>query len=159
MVGFDQFFAIHSTKEDAIKSCIALEAMRRAEKDWHRLPTYQKNSARFTVFEASQKEAVLKVVGDISKVLYAQLEEEDIFSRRFSETEYSIGLGALGESVKDCIHILGEMITIGGTMVWLPTDGNDTSLTIRQLVVPLSVSRIFRTLYLNEARDRYRWGM
>ena len=126
MAGFDQLFSIHSTKEDAIKSCITLEAMRRSKVDWDRLPTYQKSGARFTVFEASQKEAVLKVVGDISRVLYARLEEEDIFSRRFSETEYSIGLGALGESVKDCIHFLGEMITIGGTMVWLPTDGNDT---------------------------------
>jgi len=124
--GFDQVFSIHSTKEDAIKSCGALEAIRRSEEDWKSLPTYQKRGARFTVFEATQKEAAVKVVGDISKVLYAQLEEEDILSRRFSETEYSIGLGALGEGVKDCINILGEMITIGGTMVWLPTDGNDT---------------------------------
>ncbi len=126
MAGFDQLFSIYSTKEAAIKVCIALEAMRRAEKDWDRLPTYQKNGARLTVFESSPKEAALKVVGDISKVLYARLGEEDIFARRFSETEYSIGLGALGENVRDCIQVLGEMITIGGTMVWLPTDGNDT---------------------------------
>jgi anti-anti-sigma factor len=126
MAGFAQVFSIYSTREDAIKSCIALEAMRRAEKDWHRLPRYQKSKAKFTVFELSPEEAVLKVVGNISKVLYARLEERDIFLRRFSETEYSIGLGALGESVQDCLCILGEMITIGGTMVWLPTDGNDT---------------------------------
>jgi anti-anti-sigma factor len=126
MSGFDQLFFICSTKQDAITSWIAVEAMRQAERDWHRLPAYRRRGAQFTIFEASGKEAVLNVVGDISKVLYAQLEEKDIFSRRFSETEYSIGLGALGESVEDCIHILGEMITIGGTMVWLPTDGNDT---------------------------------
>jgi hypothetical protein len=30
------------------------------------------------------------------------------------------------EDVKDYRGIMGEMITIGGTMVWLPTDGNDT---------------------------------
>lgn len=59
-------------------------------------------------------------------MLYARLGEEDIRSRRFSKTEYSIGLGALGMSVNDCMPFLGEMITIGGTMVWLPTDGNDT---------------------------------
>lgn len=126
MAGFAQVFSIYSTREDAIKSCVALEAMRRAEKDWHRLPTYQKSGARLMVFESSPEEAVLKVVGNISKVLYARLTEGDVFLRRFSETEYSIGLGALGQSVQDCIHILGEMITIGGTMVWLPTDGNDT---------------------------------
>jgi anti-anti-sigma factor len=126
MAGFAQVFSIYSTREDVIKSCVALEAMRRAEKDWHRLPTYQKSGARFTVFESSPEEAVLKVVGNISNVLYARLTEGDIFLRRFSEAEYSIGLGALGGSVQDCIHILGEMITVGGTMVWLPTDGNDT---------------------------------
>ncbi len=124
--GFDQLLPIYSAREGAIKSCTALDMMRQAEKDWDRLPTYQKNGARFRVFELSSEEAVLKVVGDISNTLYARLEERDIFLRRFSETEYSIGLGALGESVKDCIHILGEMITIGGTMVCLPTDGNDT---------------------------------
>ncbi len=126
MAGFDQFFSIYSSKEDAIKSCITLEAMRRSKVDWDRLPRYNKFGARFRVFEASQKEAVLKVAGEISKVLYARLGEEDILSRRFSKTEYSIGLGALGMSVNDCMPFLGEMITIGGTMVWLPTDGNDT---------------------------------
>lgn len=125
MAGFDQLFPIHYTKEDAFKRCIALEAMRQAEKDWYHLPRYQKGGAQFTVFESSSKEANLKVVGNIYNTLYAQLEERDIFSRRFSETEYSIGLGAMGENVKDCIHILGEMITIGGTMVCLPTDGSD----------------------------------
>ena len=124
--GFDELFSIYSTKEDAVESCIALEVMRGAEKDWNRLPTFHKSGARFAVFESSPKEAILKVIGNVSNVLYARLVEGDIFLRKFSETEYSIGLGALGESLKDCINILGEMITIGGTMVWLPTDGNDT---------------------------------
>jgi hypothetical protein len=126
MAGFDQLFPIHSTKEQAFKRCVALEAMRQAEKDWHHLPRYQKGGAQFTVFESPSKEAILKVVGNISNTLFAQLEEGDIFSRRFSETEYSIGLGAMGKDVKDCIHILGEMITVGGTMVCLPTNGSDT---------------------------------
>ncbi len=46
--------------------------------------------------------------------------------KKFSSKEYSIGLGALGPSDEDVLPLLGEMITIGGTMVWLPTDGNDT---------------------------------
>jgi anti-anti-sigma factor len=126
MAGFDQFFSIHSSREDAIKSCVTQEAMRGSKIEWDQLPQYRKNGALFTVFNASPKEAVLKVAGDISKVLYAQLEEEDIVSRRFSETEYSIGLGALGMTINDCMPLFGEMITTGGTMVWLPTDGNDT---------------------------------
>jgi hypothetical protein len=48
-------------------------------------------------------------------------------SKRFSATEYSLGLGALGDKLADYLPILGEMMTIGGTMVWLPTDGHDTA--------------------------------
>ncbi|NQT47964.1 MAG: STAS domain-containing protein [Chloroflexi bacterium] len=126
MAGFDQLFSIHPTKDEAVKSCKAMEELRRSQKDWQHLPRFQKYEAQFTVFEATSETATLKVVGSLAKVLYAQLQEEDIFLRRFSETEYSIGLGALGGSLDDCIHLLGEMITIGSTMVWLPTDGNDT---------------------------------
>jgi len=126
MAGFDQLFSIHATKEAALKACKATEEVRRSEKDWEHLPGFQKHEAQFTVFEATLEAATLKVLGSLAKVLYARLQEEDIFLRRFSEAEYSIGLGALGGTLDDCIHILGEMITIGGTMVWLPTDGNDT---------------------------------
>jgi hypothetical protein len=58
--------------------------------------------------------------------MHATLEPDDIRQRHFSEAEYSIGLGALGGSLEDCLPLLGEMMTSGGTMVWLPTDGNDT---------------------------------
>jgi hypothetical protein len=58
--------------------------------------------------------------------LHADLGENEIASKTFSETEYSIGCGALGDELEDYYPIMGEMITIGGTMVWLPTDGNDT---------------------------------
>ncbi|MCX6000695.1 MAG: STAS domain-containing protein [Chloroflexi bacterium] len=126
MAGFDQFFAIHATRDEAVKSCLALREVSRGQKEWQRLPTFRQRDADFTVFDATHDPAVLKVVGSLQKVLHAQLQPGDIFLRRFSETEYSIGLGALGGSLDDCLHVLGEMMTIGGTMVWLPTDGNDT---------------------------------
>ncbi|MBN1762808.1 MAG: anti-sigma factor antagonist [Methanomicrobia archaeon] len=126
MAGFDQLFAIWPTREAALKHTRALLSRREVKVQWDRLPTFTSSGARFTVLETSHDEAVLKVTSDISKVLYARLGDEDICTRRFSETEYSIGLGALGENVSACAPYLGEMITIGGTMVWLPTDGHDT---------------------------------
>ena len=69
---------------------------------------------------------VLRVLGDLNKVLYSQLTESDIKSKKFSEITYSLGLGALGASVKEAMPLLGEMITLYGSMVWLPTDGNNT---------------------------------
>lgn len=66
------------------------------------------------------------VLGHIEDVLWSRVTPGHIYSKRFSETEYSIGLGALGDKLDDYFGIMGEMMTIGGTMVWLPTDGHDT---------------------------------
>jgi anti-anti-sigma factor len=68
----------------------------------------------------------LRVTGDLSKVLHARLTEDDIRTNKFSEITYSLGLGALGASKKEAMPLLGEMITLYGSMVWLPTDGNNT---------------------------------
>jgi anti-anti-sigma factor len=72
------------------------------------------------------KPAVLHVMGNLDKLLHARLTEEDIRTKRFQEIDYSLGLGALGTSLSDAMPLLGEMITLHGTMVWLPTDGNST---------------------------------
>jgi len=126
MVGMESVFITHDTADEAVNHILNLENMKRCEKDWRNLPCYKRANTSFHVFHASDKAARLKTVGNLAKVLHATLEPEDIRQRRFSEAEYSIGLGALGGSMEDCLPLLGEMITIGGTMVWLPTDGNDT---------------------------------
>ena len=68
----------------------------------------------------------LRITGDMAKVLSAQLTESDIRTKKFSEITYSLGLGALGADKKEAMPLLGEMITLYGSMVWLPTDGNNT---------------------------------
>ncbi|MEI7857796.1 MAG: STAS domain-containing protein [Methanomicrobiales archaeon] len=69
---------------------------------------------------------VLRVLGNLDKVLHAQITEADIRARKFSEITYSLGLGALGADIKEAMPLMGEMITLYGSMVWLPTDGNNT---------------------------------
>lgn len=124
MAGFDQIFSIHPTREDAVWSHKTQKTSKPIK--WEELPEYEDENVFITILEVSDDDTSLKVVGDIHKVLHANIGLEDIYSRKFSETEYSIGLGGLGEDVKDYMEIMGEMITIGGTMVWLPTDGHDT---------------------------------
>ncbi|MCC7551328.1 MAG: anti-sigma factor antagonist [Methanobacterium sp.] len=124
MAGFDQIFSIHPTVQDAMEYQIRPENHEHVH--WSQLPEYEDENLSLTILEVSQDDAKLQVVGDISKVLNAQIGEEDIYSRNFYDTEYSIGLGGLGEKTQDFMEIMGEMITIGGTMVWLPTDGHDT---------------------------------
>ncbi|MFA4824739.1 MAG: STAS domain-containing protein [Methanoregula sp.] len=69
---------------------------------------------------------VLRVLGDLHKVLYSQIMESDVRAKKFSEITYSLGLGALGANVREAMPLMGEMITLYGSMVWLPTDGNNT---------------------------------
>jgi hypothetical protein len=59
-------------------------------------------------------------------MLRARLTEGDIRAIPFSDLHYSLGIGALGEGVAETLPLLGEMITLHGSVVWLPTDGNAT---------------------------------
>jgi anti-anti-sigma factor len=68
----------------------------------------------------------IKVLGHINDVLASRITKEHLRSKPFSATEYSLGLGGLGPTDEDVLPLIGEMMTVGGTMVWLPTDGNDT---------------------------------
>lgn len=124
MAGFDQIFSIKPTVKDALQSGSTAPYSERV--NWIKVPPHVNETISLTILESSEGDSKLNVVGDISKVLNATLGEEDIYSRKFSNTEYSIGLGGLGEKMKDFLEIMGEMITIGGTMVWLPTDGHNT---------------------------------
>jgi len=126
MAGMDNIFTTYNTVDEAVNHFSILENMNRSEKDWRHLPCYLRSHTSFHIFHATDRAAALKIVGNLMKVIHATLEPGDIRQRHFSEAEYSIGLGALGGSPEDCLPLLGEMITIGGTMVWLPTDGNDT---------------------------------
>jgi anti-anti-sigma factor len=126
MAGMDVIFTFYDSVDAAASQILLLENIKRSEKDWRSLPCYNRKQTSFHVFQAAESAAALKIVGNLMKVMHATLEPDDIRKRRFSETEYSIGLGALGGSLEDCLPLLGEMMTIGGTMVWLPTDGNDT---------------------------------
>jgi anti-anti-sigma factor len=126
MAGMDSIFTTYNTVDEAVNHISIMENMKRSGKDWRHLPCFRKSHTSFHIFQATDRTAKLKIVGNLMKVLQATLEPEDIRRRHFSEAEYSIGLGALGGGPEDCLPLLGEMMTIGGTMVWLPTDGNDT---------------------------------
>lgn len=66
----------------------------------------------------------IEVAGDINDVLASRVTPAHVFSKQFSHKAYSIGLGGLGAQLDDYFTLMGEMITIGGTMVWLPCDGS-----------------------------------
>lgn len=83
--------------------------------------------AAYPFFSGDGNEAgSLTIIGDLNIVLSSRITEKDIRLSRFSGIDYSPGPGALGAPVADAMPLLGEMITLHGPMVWLPTDGHTT---------------------------------
>lgn len=80
----------------------------------------------FVFHPVSSAPGTIDILGDISNVIDCAITPELVVGKPFFETEYSLGLGALGGSPADYLPVMGEAIMVAGTMVWLPTDGNDT---------------------------------
>jgi anti-anti-sigma factor len=121
ITGFAQTFPLFETAGEAVSFCE--QACFRPEPQEESL---QLDCGWLTIKPGSPAAGAIEVLGDVRDVLHARITPAHLCSKRFSETEYSIGLGGLGDRLEDYFPLMGEMITVGGTMVWLPTDGHDT---------------------------------
>jgi anti-anti-sigma factor len=125
MAGFLNVLDVYSSVKEAEIAC-------RATKDEGGLlpimpaRTYNVHNVSYSVETRSSKPASLIVTGDLRKVIDATLTHDDIRSIGFAEADYSLGLGALGKNIDDAMVLLGEMITLHGSMVYVPTDGHYT---------------------------------
>ncbi len=123
MTGFASAFPVYPTWTEAAAAC---EKKQAGAQVLPPVETLQLEHGTLTILPGDPAPGAAEILGDIKDVLYSRVSHEKLFSKRFFETEYSIGLGGLGNHRDDFFQIMGEMITIGGTMVWLPTDGHDT---------------------------------
>jgi len=126
IAGFASVLAIYPSVEAACQSLGRFVPDRETISGLHP-QAGAKNKVTFTGWAGrGGGDASLHIIGDLNNVLYSRITEQDIRMRRFSEIDYSLGLGALGASVAEAMPLLGEMITLHGSMVWLPTDGHNT---------------------------------
>jgi anti-anti-sigma factor len=125
MAGFTTVFPIYKTTLEAVAA-----ATRSLDRDDLLMeiasPSHSRKGMKVTVESGSPNPATLKIVGSLEDVLHARLDAAHVKAIRFSDVEYSLGLGAMGDGVSDALPLLGEMITLHGSMIWLPTDGNNT---------------------------------
>lgn len=114
VAGLEGVFSLFETVESA------LQEVRQAE-------DVQRTSAGSFRFEpGSPDPGHIEVLGHIEDVLAARITPAHVRNKAFSSMAYSLGLGGMGSSVEEVMPLMGEMMTMAGTMVWLPTDGNDT---------------------------------
>lgn len=108
----------------AALAALGVEAPGAAADSWAGAEIFHGEAGRLRVRRGSAAPGFIEVAGDINDVLTSRVTPAQVFSKRFSHKAYSIGLGGLGERLEDYFTLMGEMITIGGTMVWLPCDGH-----------------------------------
>jgi len=125
--GFAQTLSVFPTFEEGLAWAGRLLREKLSTEMWKSAESVNTGWGNFRIVAATGGQGAIDVLGDIASVLHARITPADLSSKRFFQTEYSIGLGGLGEQIDDYFGIMGEMITIGGTMVWLPTDGHDTA--------------------------------
>jgi anti-anti-sigma factor len=126
MTGFADAFPIFNDVTQAERFCEHTVRGNGVAQQLDATETLQLKHGSVRIAPGVQDLGAAEVLGDVKDVLYARVSRDRLFSKRFFETEYSIGLGGLGNRLEDFYTLMGEMITIGGTMVWLPTDGHDT---------------------------------
>lgn len=123
--GMTRSLNIFTSKSEAMIFLQSVQWERQALENWDGLENMDSPIGSFRFIPGESSKAEIKIIGSVAEVLHSRVTESRMFSRRFSQTEYSIGVGGLGDVPADYMKVLGTMITIGGTMGWVPTDGHD----------------------------------
>ncbi|MEI7434034.1 MAG: STAS domain-containing protein [Methanomicrobiales archaeon] len=125
MAGFQKVLDVYPTLQEAQIAC--REKPREEGLLFGiRHPSFTVDGVTYAVEPGSPKTASLIVTGDLVKVLNSAITASDIRTLGFKEADYSLGLGALGKDATDAMSLMGEMITLHGSMVYVPTDGHFT---------------------------------
>ncbi|WP_067051756.1 STAS domain-containing protein [Methanofollis ethanolicus] len=125
MAGFDRVFTLFPSRAAALAASFRREDSLSLIADLA-APPVEYEGAKFRFEPGSWTPASLRVKGSIDDLLHARIREEGVSAETFSDIRYSLGLGALGSSLLDAMPFLGEMVTLQGSMTWLPSDGHNT---------------------------------
>jgi anti-anti-sigma factor len=72
----------------------------------------------------SDKPCTLSVTGNLRAVYDGKVTIQDVQETRGCSGGFCVGIGAMGENRDMAAPLLGEMISLGGTVYWIPTDGH-----------------------------------
>lgn len=119
MSGLSGMIPIYATTADAVRALQGGGATAEGER-------CETEAGTFVFHTVGSTAGTIDILGDIANVIDCAITPDLVAGKPFFESEYSLGLGALGGKPEDYLPVMGEAIMVAGTMVWLPTDGNDT---------------------------------
>jgi anti-anti-sigma factor len=120
MSGLDGMIPVYGTADEAVRGLRGGGGVDRGAE------RCESEFGTFVFHPVGTTAGTIDILGDIGNVIDCAITPELVTGKPFFETEYSLGLGALGGRPEDYLPVMGEAIMVAGTMVWLPTDGNDT---------------------------------
>ena len=121
--GFLTIFSMYKTIREAIESFTKTNGPK--EEISQVVETFQTPEAVFKFIKHNDKSSRIRVTGNNLDFLYARCSRDSIVSESISNIKYSLGIGAMGEKEDDYFNRLGELMFVGGTVVWVPTDGHN----------------------------------
>ena len=86
---------------------------------------YETSIGTFRFEKKPQRTSKLRVMGNNQDFLFAKCRKENIYSESLNSLKYTLGIGALGDKPDDFFDNIGELMIVGGTVVWVPTDGHN----------------------------------
>ena len=104
----------------------AVHELQRRGADGASAEKHETETGTFIFHPVSSTAGTIDILGEVGNVIDCAITEELVVGKPFFETEYSLGVGALGAKPEDYLPLMGESIMVAGAMVWLPTDGNNT---------------------------------
>lgn len=119
MSGLAGLIPVYASADDAVRSWRGGKTAEKGER-------CETAAGNFVFHTIGSTPGTIDILGDIANVIECAITPELVAGKPFFETEYSLGLGALGAAPGDYLPVMGEAMMAAGTMVWLPTDGHDT---------------------------------
>jgi anti-anti-sigma factor len=120
MSGLSGMIPVYASAADAVR---ALQAGSAAMEEGERRETA---AGTFVFHTVGSTTGTIDILGEVGNVIDCAITQDSVVGKPFFETEYSLGVGALGGKPEDYLPLMGEAIMVAGAMVWLPTDGNNT---------------------------------
>ncbi len=126
ITGLTDVFSINANLKEALNDLAKLKKSEKIISQWDRLPKHKIDNGVYTFLQGKEFPTYLELSGNISDVLHARCSKDDVSVKSFSGNEYSMGLGALGKNIQNCLEVIGEMISLKGIIAWLPIKNPDT---------------------------------
>ncbi|MCD4818482.1 MAG: STAS domain-containing protein [Candidatus Cloacimonetes bacterium] len=132
--GFLNIFSVYENVDIALKSYFIENNSEKNDSNTQEL--YETSIGTFKFEKKNTETAKIRVIGENQDFLYAKCKKDSIYSESLNKLKYTLGIGALGDKPDDFFANIGELMIVGGTVVWVPTDGHN----VPDFLIPIDES-------------------